>query len=60
MYADSPYRVEFAYAVAVRGTFRRVGVELMPINIRSIKIWCSNLILSVGFGPRRSSHETSD
>ena len=56
MYADSPYRVEFA--VAVRGTFRRVGVELMPINIRSIKIWCSNL--SVGFGPRRSSHETSD
>ena len=39
MYADSPFRVEFAYAV-VRDTFRRVGAELMPNY--SIKIWCRN------------------
>ena len=39
MNADSPYSVEFTYA-AVRDTFRRVGAELMPINI--IKIWCRN------------------
>ena len=36
MYADSPYRVEYAYA-AVRYPERRG--ELMPINI---KIWCRN------------------
>ena len=39
MYGDSVYRVEFAYAV-VRDAFRRVGGELMPINI--ITIWCRN------------------
>ena len=37
MYADSPYRVEYASA-AVRYP-ERFG-ELMPINI--IKIWCRN------------------
>ena len=37
MYADSPYRVEYAYA-AVRYP-ERLG-ELMQINI--IKIWCRN------------------